>query len=408
MFGLGEEMKLLIINELYKYGGAEMQTQREAKICRKNGHIVRIITLDPAFEDGWIKEDHYNIVQKQSKFMIQLQRFFYNYQIAKRLRDLIEEFEPDYIHINNAYEHALSIFRAVRGYKTLQTIRDYGAVCPNGLCIHPNKIVCNGYQNGMQCLKECIMCDARKVRAFWQCLCFKRRDAARKKYVKLFACPSQMLTDYCIRQGLPTKCINNPFDFSLLDKMDIQKRTNFEKKTFLYYGQVVEHKGIRQMIQAFSMFSEGKDDVELCLLGRIPVEYKPVLKQLIKDYGHGKVRYLGVMSYKDTIKQLSTVYAVVIPSLWIENYPNTALEAASIGCLVLASERGGMKEIVGDGCFVFHVLQQKEIVKQFEAAYETTREQYVWITEKSRARVRKNNTMEKYYERLMKTLEQIK
>lgn len=400
-------MKLVIINELYQCGGAEMQTQREAKICRENGHTVRIITLDPTFENGWIKEGHYNISRKDSRLKMQLQHFFCDYQVEKKMRGLIEEFDPDYIHINNAYEHALSIFRAVRGYKTLQTIRDYGAVCPNGLCIHPDRSICNGYQNGKQCMAECVLHDARKVRAFWQWMCFKRRDAARKKYVKQFACPSQMLTDYCNRQGLPTKCINNPFDFSLLDKMKIKKQTNFEKKTFLYYGQVVEHKGIRQMIQAFSAFSKGKEDVELCLLGRVPVEYKATLEQLIADYGNGKIHYLGAFPYEETIKQLATVYAVVIPSLWIENYPNTALEAACIGCMVLASERGGMKEIVGDGCFVFHVLKQDEIIKQFEAAYETPKERYIQITEKSKDRVRKNNTMEQYYARLVNTLRQI-
>ena len=400
-------MKLVIINELYQCGGAEMQTQREAKICRKNGHTVRIITLDPAFEDGWIKRGHYNISRKDSKVKQQLQHFFCDYQIEKRLRKIIEEFNPDYIHINNAYEHAFSIFRAVRGYKTLQTIRDYGAVCPNGLCIHSDQTICKGYRNGKQCIGNCIINDKRKVRALWQLFCFKRRDNVRKKYVEQFACPSQMLTDYCKHQGLPTVCINNPFDFSLLDEMNIQKQTDFRKKTFLYYGQIIGHKGIKQMIQAFSIFSEGKDDVELCLLGRVPVEYRSELENLINDYGHGKIRYLGAFPYEKTIRQLTTVYAVVIPSLWIENYPNTALEAACIGCLVLASERGGMKEIVGDDCLVFHVLQQDEIVKQFETAYEISPEKYVHITEQSSARVRKNNTMEQYYERLMKIFEQL-
>lgn len=401
-------MKLLIINELYQCGGAEMQTQREAKICREKGHVVRIITLDPNFEDGWISENHYNISRKDSKFKMQLQHFFYDFKIYKRLRDLIVEFNPDYIHINNAYEHAISIFKSVRGYKTLQTIRDYGAVCPNQLCIHKDKTVCDGYRNGLNCLFKCVVHDKRKVRAIWQWLCFEKRDKMRKKYVAKFACPSQMLTDYCNRQGLSTKCINNPFDFSLLDKMDIKKQTNFNKKTFLYYGQIVEHKGIREMIYAFSAFAKDKDDVELCLLGRVPDEYKPTLEQLISIYGHNKIKYIGAFPYEKTIKQLSTVYAVVIPSLWIENYPNTALEAACIGCLVLASERGGMKEIVGDGCFIFHILNQNDIVRQFEAAYNISKEQYFEITRKSCARVRENNTMKMYYERLKETFEEIR
>lgn len=401
-------MKLIIINELYQYGGAEMQTQREAKVCREHGHEVRVITLDPAFENGWINENHYNISRKDGKIKQQLQRCFSDKQIKGQLKKLIDEFQPDYIHINNAYEHAISIFEASKGYKSLQTIRDYGAVCPNGLAIHCDQTMCPGYKNCVQCAKKCILKSERKVKSLWQWLCFKRRDAVRRSSICHFACPSQMLTDYCNRHGLPTTCINNPFDFSLLDTMNIQKRTDYAKKQFLYYGQIVEHKGVRQMIQAFSQFAQGKDDVELNLLGRVPVEYKPVLDQLLSEYSNGKIHYLGVLPYEETIKRLETVYAVVIPSLWIENYPNTALEASVVGCLVLASERGGMSEIVGENCFTFHVLEQSEFVDQFNKAYSITPEQYDVIVDNSRNRVRQNNTMERYYDRLMTCYESIK
>jgi glycosyltransferase involved in cell wall biosynthesis len=400
-------MKLLIINELYQYGGAEMQTQREAKICREHGHEVRIITLDSAFANGWLNDSHYNISRKDNKIKTQLQRFFADREIKKILKQQIEAFSPDYIHINNAYDHAISIFQAVKEYKTLQTIRDYGAVCPNGLSIHPDKTICNGYQNCLQCTGKCILQSERKLKACWQWICFKRKDHLRKKCIKQFACPSQMLTDYCNNMQLPTLCINNPFDFSLLDSMQIQKKTNFQNKTFLYYGLIVEHKGIRQMIQAFSEFAKEKADVELNLMGRVPAEYESVLQQLIQEYGNGKIHYLGTLPYEETIKQLSMVYAVIIPSLWIENYPNTALEAACAGCVVLASERGGMKEIVGDGCFVFHVLQKDEIVEKFEEAYQLTQEEYEERITASRKLVRRNNTMEQYYERLMKCLRDI-
>lgn len=398
-------MKLLIINELYQYGGAEMQTQREAEICRNHGHEVKIITLDPNFAEGWLTEGHYNISRRDNKIKKQLQRVFGDGTIEELLKRQIEDFSPDYIHINNAFDHVISIFRVVKGYRALQTIRDYGAVCPNGLSICPDNKICKGYHSCRQCLSTCVLHSERKLRTFWQWICFKKKDALRRKCINQFACPSQMLTDYCNNQGLPTRCINNPFDFSILDRMRIRKKTNFQKKEFLYYGQIVEHKGVRQMIQAFSVFAKDKDDVELNMLGRVPVEYEPVLKQMLHEYGNGKINYLGVLPYDETIQHLSTVYAVVIPSLWIENYPNTALEAASVGCLVLASERGGMKEIVGDGCLMFYVLKEKEIVERFEEAYELSEIKYEELVENSRERVRQNNTMEQYYEHLMELLE---
>lgn len=400
-------MRLLLINELYQYGGAEMQTFREADIFQKHGHQVQVITLDPNYDDGKLDDFHINISQIEGKFTKQMHRLFCDRRLKKRLKQLIWDFDPDYIHINNAYDHAIPIFQSVKGFVAFQTIRDYGTVCPNGLCVHPDKTICNGYQ----CLRKCTICcfvhSKHKIKDFCKWLFFKRRNAVRKMSVKRFVCPSQMLTDYCIRQRLQTECINNPFDFSIIENIETNKIKTTTKK-YLYYGLIVEHKGIQQMIQAFSVFSKDKEDVELDLLGRVPKEYKPTLEALINEYGRGKIHYLGFRPYLDTIKMLSTVYAVVIPSLWIENYPNTALEAASMGCLVLSSERGGMKEIVGSECFVFHILQMDEIVAQFENTYKLTEEEYAEIIRKSMERVRKNNTVDLYYDRLIKFLDSLK
>jgi glycosyltransferase involved in cell wall biosynthesis len=38
---------------------------------------------------------------------------------------------------------------------------------------------------------------------------------------------------------------------------------------------------------------------------------------------------------------------VIIPSIWVENAPLVALEAFSVGCPVIASNTGGLPEIVG-------------------------------------------------------------
>lgn len=59
-------MKVLIINELAKSGGAEMQTMRECSLLRQYGNEAIVITLDPSFKQGWISEYHYNISRKNS------------------------------------------------------------------------------------------------------------------------------------------------------------------------------------------------------------------------------------------------------------------------------------------------------------------------------------------------------
>lgn len=400
-------MRVLIINELFKSGGAEMQTMRERSLLKQFGNEAMVITLDPNFADGWLDDSHFNISKKSNTLKKQLGMMFSDSDIVNRMRSVIDDFKPDYIHLNNAREHAISIFRAVRGYKCLRTIRDYGAVCPNSQSICSDLSLCKAYENGIKCCKKCLKGKNGKLKRIWKWICFKRRNGLQKKVINHFACPSQMLTDYCNRFGLKTTCINNPFDFSMIEENGLKKHTDFNKKVFLYYGQVIGFKGVAQLMEAFSEFSKNKDDVELHIAGMLPDEYKNTFEKLLTAYSNGKISYLGNLNYDKMIAELLGVHTVVIPSLWIENYPNTALEAASVGCLVLGSERGGMREIIGTDRFIFSVLDKESIVEKLELAYSMPEDEYCKIINENKIRVKENNSFTAYYNKLSNCLKSI-
>lgn len=398
-------MKVLLINEKAKYGGAEMQTFREANIMRDQGHEVMIVTFDPNLDNGRIDEMHCNITFAESTLRRKTSQLFQDHRYVTALYEVMERFSPDYIHLNNTQDHALSIFAAIREEKTLQTIRDYAAVCPNGMALRDDNSMCPGYQNVGECLAKCGRKQKTPLHMLWHWICFQKRTKMRRRCVKHFACPSQMLTDYCNAIGLETTCINNPFDFTLIDSVEhIKREAESNPKVFLYYGLMAEHKGVNRLIEAFADFAKNKDDVELHLVGKLPEHYRPFLETMIEQYGNGKIRYLGMLPYKQMIQKLFEVHTVVVPSLWIENYPNTALEAIACGCLVLSSERGGMREIIGDDRFVFKIQDHDMIVEKLTQAYNLSMEEYIEITRKGSELVRRNNAMYVYYERLIKCL----
>lgn len=400
-------MRVLIINELYKSGGAEMQTLREGNLLRQFGHECLIITLDPSIEYGWISKYHYNIGRKDGVLKKQLQMIFSDRQIVKELKIQIQHFKPDYIHLNNAKSHAISIYKVLENYKCIQTIRDYGAVCPKTQCIKSDLSLCEGYKNFNSCIKHCFSKGNFGLKNLWHWIGFKRRNKMQRIAINQFLCPSQMLTDYCNISGMNTICINNPFDFSLLDSQKIIKRINFQSKIYLYYGQIIGFKGIQQLIEAFSEFSRDKNDVELYLAGMLPEKYKQTFNELIDKYGNKRIKYIGQLKYTEMIDLLSKVHTVVIPSLWIENYPNTALEAMAVGCLAIASERGGMREIIGNDEYIFEILNKKSIIEKMELVYTINENYYMSITKENKIRVRKNNSMEGYYLNLKKCLREL-
>lgn len=389
-------MRYVIINELYRMGGSEVQSLREQKMMKDHGHEVLYITFDESFPNGIDTENsnHINIVCHYGKVSKRIYRLTCDRKLVKEISSLLANFNPDYIHVNIAAEHALAIFKAVKGYPTFQTIRDYSVVCETGLCVDRQFQICKGkkYHN---CMSKC-MPDNNKAMFIYYCLVSRAISKARRRSICQFVCPSQRLTDYCNDHGLNTQCINNPFDFTFLNKF---KKDKIEtKKIYFFYGFVAEHKGIKQLLDAFSRFAKERS-VELWIAGKVSPDMENVV-----DAADPQVHYLGVKKYDEIISILSKVYAVIVPSLWMENYPNTVLEGLCTKCLVIASNRGGMREMIRDDRFIFDVLNQDDFVSKLEFSYELTEAEYQSIVNRNLEFVRKNNSIETYYHRIQKLL----
>lgn len=401
-------MKILLINELYKMGGAEMQTLRETELLRAKGHEVFRISCDVNLPDGWQEMDanHYNIVpaddNKINWHKKRIIRFFKNRNLEEQFNKLVESINPDVIHINNMTYEPITIYGCLKKWPTLQTVRDFEIVCPNKLCITPKYEACDGY-----CRNFCVAKCAPK-RPYQQMIYFwldKRYLRKINKYrligVNKFVCPSEFLSRVCTENGIPTEALNNAFDFSILK--DFEKKDLKKKKVYLYYGLVAKHKGIVQLIRAFEKFCIDKD-VELHIAGKIAPDFFNEFNSLTTS---NSIKYLGLMPYKDIIHYLECVYAVVVPSLWLENYPNTALEGLSTKCLVLGSNRGGIPELIADKNFTFNILNRKDIIQKLENSYKLSEKERKKIVDENYARVRKNNSLDKYYERLIRILKEL-
>ena len=398
-------MRVLLINELYTMGGSEIQTLREKTILRKNGHDVWHLTFDKSIHYTVDPEDpqHINIAPACCSSMIQkIKDKLYKWVMVDNvykgaLIHQIEAINPDIIHLNVNNYKQITLYAALKKYNCIQTIRDFSAVCPTRLCVDRSYRTCKGYCYG-NCLKKCMPQQSirGKIRFLLLKWNIKRVNKYRLDAVNINLCPSQYLTDTCTENGIPTHCLNNSFDFSILD--GFEKKVDLNHKIYVVYGIIAEHKGIRQIVEAFNIFSEGKD-VELQIIGKVLDIFQSEFDQL--TMGKEKIHYLGKMKYVDIIKHLESVYSVIVPSLWLENYPNTALEGLATRCLVMGSNRGGIPELIRDDRFIFDVLSQSDIVEKLEASYNLNEKDYKQITQKNFVRIRNCNGIDAYYKKLM-------
>lgn len=388
-------MKILILNDLLIGGGAEMQGLREKNILEKNGHKVYYLTFDskfPSDQEYSIKNGFINIALKNSGISKIINKLCINKSLYNRILFEINRISPDIIHINNLYLAPKTQYRALSNFNnTIQTIRDYSAVCPLNTCIKLNKEVCSGmdYNN---CLNVC----GKNLKLRLKIMRNLNNNEQRKQSINNYICPSKKLTEYCKKHNYDIECINNPFDFEKFRKFN--KKVNFADKKYLYYGAINNDKGVLPLIKAFEKFREGKQNVELILAGKVSNDVKKEIDYYIES---NKIRYLGYLKYEDMINVLEEVYAIVVPSQWMENYPNTVLEAKATETLVIGSNRGGIPEMIQDNRFIFDIDNIDKIVSVLENSYFLSVDEYKAITKKNREESEKNNSIDIYYKKII-------
>jgi glycosyltransferase involved in cell wall biosynthesis len=111
-----------------------------------------------------------------------------------------------------------------------------------------------------------------------------------------------------------------------------------------YLGQVAPHKGVHLLVDAVRTL-----DVALAIHGPLNVDAAYVQQLRVHAGGTGRVTFHGSYAHADLPTILADLDVVVVPSLWHENSPTVISVAFTAGVPVLASNLGGLPELVRDG-----------------------------------------------------------
>jgi glycosyltransferase involved in cell wall biosynthesis len=120
---------------------------------------------------------------------------------------------------------------------------------------------------------------------------------------------------------------------------------NFENY-FLFVGMLEKHKGILDLLQVVKDLKRAINP-KLVILGEGSLK-NTVIGFTKKNSLSSSIFYRGFVEKKEELYPLyKNALALIIPSICAENAPLTALEALSVGSPVIASNVGGLPEIVG-------------------------------------------------------------
>lgn len=115
-----------------------------------------------------------------------------------------------------------------------------------------------------------------------------------------------------------------------------------------FIGLLAEHKGINILLDAFKSLPE-QCAAELVIYGenKLQPEFELQLKSTAAE--DSRIRFAGTFPNDQIGRVFSEIDLLVVPSIWYENTPLVIYSAQAAGCPVVATNLGGMAEVVRNG-----------------------------------------------------------
>jgi len=328
-------MKVLLVHDfIEEFGGAEQIVFSTKKTLEEKGHSVLMYAplRKGPFVNAVFGVGHY--------FSI--------------LRD-IERFKPDIMHVHSIYRNVSpSVLLAAKRMKVpiVMTLHDFQIVCPKTSLVDENLLNCeSGFSN--RCFYS--NCYPRKPfnRSYQGVKAIKLsiHRFIMRRTVQHFLSPSVSLMEW-VRKNFGVNNVSLLPNFILSDHQP--SSTPPKNDTLLFVGKLTEQKGVDVLLSAIAAIRPTIPGIKLKIIGDGPEEEK--LKKLAANLQVSDlITFTGKLSNPSVMKEIDDAFCVVIPSKYVENCSMVGIEAMSRGKVIIASNIGGLPDLVDDNISGFLV-----------------------------------------------------
>lgn len=338
------------------------------KKCFKKGHFEGLPFLAVNTNKCNKRYTYFDLIKSKIYFIIN------NKGIDKVFQALIEEFNPEIIHFQHLIGLSMNLVNIAYKYKIpiVFTAHDYWLLCPKAHFIDNNYVLCRDSNNNRKCVKclnnkglyrlkkikifqsntyiellkniiKIILNLTIKIYTIYYIFYFRPKmiqDIIKK--VDIFIAPSKKLKSKLVENGVPTKkAIYIGSGINNNNLKNIQK-TKSKKIRFAFIGSLSIHKGIKVLIESFDTIK----DAVLEIYGFTSEENKKEYMNLAKNKN---IHFMGSFEHDEIGKIFAKTDILIVPSICMENSPLTIREAFMSRTPVIASDIGGLSEMVHDG-----------------------------------------------------------
>lgn len=256
----------------------------------------------------------------------------------------LEAFQPDVVHVHNLFPNWDTKWLATWGRRTVVTLHNYRPLCSNALM----------WRDGHDC-NECLV---RGTRAAVEHACY--RDSRLATAPLAFASRDRGAHQPVLQQTARIITLNSGAAqlFQGLTSTPVVVIPNFTagqeqvpgsqgtSGRWLFVGRLTPEKGVARLI---SQLQEG---VGLDVVGDGPDR---AAVESAASASRADIRLLGKRDHVEVLAMMQQAEGLVIPSLWSEGIPTTALEALSCGTpLVVASPVASAPDLTAEGAGVIY------------------------------------------------------
>ncbi|WP_194920105.1 glycosyltransferase family 4 protein [Novosphingobium sp. NBM11] len=340
-------MRILLISALYPplmLGGAEDSARNWAAWLVANGHdvsVIRSADRDEA-ERTYVESDGVRVHVLRVPFVYPTFRFgeapawqkpiwhlqdHFSKGCNAAVGRILDQEQPDFVNVHLVQGLGYSILSEIgaRRIPLVFTLHDLGLAC----------LRMSMFKNGENCPGQCLPCRISARR---------KRSLVERQHKVAFVSPSranlETLERYFPLQAYPCAVHLNPNAYPV----PRVARTESAELRLLYAGRIHSSKGVDILLEAVAQLAD-HFPVRLALAGRGQQE-----AELRARYGDKPwCRFLGFVSQQELADHMAQSDLLCAPSIWAENSPGVVVQALATALPVMASDRGGIPELVRDG-----------------------------------------------------------
>jgi glycosyltransferase involved in cell wall biosynthesis len=389
------------------YTGTEILTLEIAEELRRRGNEVAILTVepilpgDPSPEEVTVNKTSYDeftvykfVIPNSINQVERLARESNDIMLQENFRRILEEWKPDIVQAFHLMRLTVSFANVVKekSIPFYMIITDFWLLCPTYQLIKHNNVLCNGpsgnecfaclthaYSKGMPKVPlklklatklPWLATKANKIAGQCKSVLEQRQTVHKEFFEQMdgIVWSNRFIQKIFHNNGMKNKkefIIPFPIPERAKGLIGLPPATSDNLKV-AFIGTLRHSKGPQIVIEASGHLHENTK-IEFNIWGSAENEeyYNHLMR---KAQGDNKIKFCGSFPQEQFPEVLKDVHVVVLPSLWYENTPLTALSAQAAKRVLVVSDLGGLSSLVDYGVngYTFKAGDSRELASILE------------------------------------------